>query len=154
MARRRFNRFDAADVDKPGRNKRQDRGNLRNSPNSDRSWICRYEPIRSACTRDWLRDFDLHRARNPVTRRIDRGRRRRRPGKAKRRLSQFVAHAGVLVLATHSEDVIREMCNKAVLMEHGRVASAGSLGEVLIGANISDGAAAASTVMFSLKATR
>ena len=69
-------------------------------------------------------------------------------------LSQFVAHAGVLVLATHSEDVIREMCNKAVLMEHGRVASAGSLGEVLIGANISDGAAAASTVMFSLKATR
>jgi hypothetical protein len=60
------------------------------------------------------------------------------PGKAKRRLSQFVAHAGVLVLAIHSEDVIREMCNKAVLMEHGWVASAGSLG----------------TVMFSLKATQ
>ena len=92
----------------------------------------------SACTRDWLRDFDLRRARNPVTRRIDRDRRRRLPGKAKRRLSQFVAHAGVLVLATHSEDVIREMCNKAVMMEHGWVASAGSLG----------------TVMFSLKATQ
>jgi hypothetical protein len=98
--------------------------------------------------------FDPHRARNPVTRRIDRGRRRRLPGKAKRRLSQFVAHAGVLVLATHSEDVIREMCNKPVLMEHGRVASAGSLGEVLIGANIGDGAATANTGMFSLKATQ
>jgi ABC-type branched-subunit amino acid transport system ATPase component len=64
------------------------------------------------------------------TRRIDRGRRRRLRGKAKHRLSQFVAHAGILVLATHSEDMIREMCNKAVLMEHGRVASAGSPCEV------------------------
>jgi ABC-2 type transport system ATP-binding protein/lipopolysaccharide transport system ATP-binding protein len=50
--------------------------------------------------------------------------------KAKRRLVDFVAHAGILVLASHSETILREMCNKAILLEHGRVLVAGSVDEV------------------------
>jgi len=50
--------------------------------------------------------------------------------KGKQRLEDFVAHAGILVLATHSEDIIREMCNKAVLMEHGHVVVSGSVDEI------------------------
>ena len=50
--------------------------------------------------------------------------------KAKRRLEEFVAQAGILVLATHSETMIRDMCNTAVLLEHGRILAAGSVDEV------------------------
>jgi homopolymeric O-antigen transport system ATP-binding protein len=51
-------------------------------------------------------------------------------GKAKRRLEEFAAHAGIFVLASHSESIIRENCNKALLLEHGRVLAAGSVDEV------------------------
>ena len=50
--------------------------------------------------------------------------------KAKRRLEEFIARAGILVLATHSEAMVREMCNRAVLLEHGRVIAAGTVDEV------------------------
>jgi ABC-type polysaccharide/polyol phosphate transport system ATPase subunit len=50
--------------------------------------------------------------------------------KAKRRLEEFIAHAGILVIATHSENMIRDMCNRAILMEHGRIVRAGSVDEV------------------------
>ena len=50
--------------------------------------------------------------------------------KAKRRIQEFIARAGILVLASHSEAMIRETCNKAVLLEHGRVAAAGTVDEV------------------------
>ena len=50
--------------------------------------------------------------------------------KARRRLHEFVAKAGILVLATHSEQMIRDTCNKAILLEHGRVAAAGAVDEV------------------------
>lgn len=41
--------------------------------------------------------------------------------KADRRLTEFVNHAGILVLASHSEALIRRFCNKSVLMERGKV---------------------------------
>lgn len=50
--------------------------------------------------------------------------------KAKRRLEEFIAQAGILVLATHSEAMIRELCNKAILLEHGKALVAGSVDEV------------------------
>jgi ABC-type polysaccharide/polyol phosphate transport system ATPase subunit len=50
--------------------------------------------------------------------------------KAKDRLADFVARAGILVLASHSEGIIREMCNKAILLEHGRVLVSGSVDDV------------------------
>ncbi len=50
--------------------------------------------------------------------------------KAKRQLEKFVTHAGIFVLASHSESIIREYCSKALLLEHGRMLAAGSVDEV------------------------
>ena len=51
--------------------------------------------------------------------------------KARIRLNDFVERSGILVLATHSENMIREMCGKAVLLEHGRVVAYGPVDEVV-----------------------
>lgn len=50
--------------------------------------------------------------------------------KASKRLDSFIRRAGVLVLASHSEKMIRDMCNKAVLLEHGRIIAMGALDDV------------------------
>jgi ABC-type polysaccharide/polyol phosphate transport system ATPase subunit len=41
--------------------------------------------------------------------------------KAAKRLDSFIERAGVLVLASHAPNLVRRLCNKAVVMEHGRV---------------------------------
>jgi ABC-type polysaccharide/polyol phosphate transport system ATPase subunit len=41
--------------------------------------------------------------------------------KANKRLASFVKDAGILVLASHSQTLIEDFCNKAAIMEHGRV---------------------------------
>ncbi|TMJ01388.1 MAG: ABC transporter ATP-binding protein [Alphaproteobacteria bacterium] len=51
--------------------------------------------------------------------------------KANERLDAFVAKAGILVLASHSLELVRRLCTKAVLMEHGRVKWTGSVEEAL-----------------------
>lgn len=51
--------------------------------------------------------------------------------KASERLRQFTEQVSIIVLSSHSEDLIRRMCNKALLMEHGRVTSSGTTEEVL-----------------------
>jgi ABC-2 type transport system ATP-binding protein len=51
--------------------------------------------------------------------------------KANERLDQFIKKAGILVLASHSVELVRKLCNKAVLMEHGRLVHSGSVNEVL-----------------------
>jgi ABC-2 type transport system ATP-binding protein len=51
--------------------------------------------------------------------------------KANARLEQFVSRAGILVLASHTNDLTRRICNKAILMEHGRIAWSGPLEEGL-----------------------
>ncbi|MEA3016832.1 MAG: lipopolysaccharide transport system ATP-binding protein [Sphingomonadales bacterium] len=50
--------------------------------------------------------------------------------KAERRLKAFVARAGIVVQASHSEQLIRDTCTKVVLLEKGRLAMAGEPGEV------------------------
>jgi ABC-2 type transport system ATP-binding protein/lipopolysaccharide transport system ATP-binding protein len=50
--------------------------------------------------------------------------------KAQRRLDDIVVRAGVLVLASHSEGLARELCNRAILMEHGQVVANGQIGEI------------------------
>jgi ABC-2 type transport system ATP-binding protein/lipopolysaccharide transport system ATP-binding protein len=45
--------------------------------------------------------------------------------KANRRLHEFVRGTGILVLASHSESLIRQFCNKYVLLERGKVVAAG-----------------------------
>ena len=51
--------------------------------------------------------------------------------KANRRLNEFVGGTGILVLASHSEGLVRQFCNKYVLLERGKVAS---MGEGIAGA--------------------
>ena len=51
--------------------------------------------------------------------------------KAKRRMESFVGRSNILVLASHSLDLIRRWCDKAVLLEEGRVVAFGPLDDVM-----------------------
>ncbi|PZO79236.1 MAG: sugar ABC transporter ATP-binding protein [Mesorhizobium amorphae] len=51
--------------------------------------------------------------------------------KAKARLREFVRDAGILVLASHAEELLREWCETALWMEHGRVRGYGPLEDIL-----------------------
>jgi ABC-2 type transport system ATP-binding protein len=51
--------------------------------------------------------------------------------KAKTRLSQLVERAGLLVFASHSDELLGQLCNKAVWLEHGRIKQQGGLRDVL-----------------------
>lgn len=51
--------------------------------------------------------------------------------KARRRLAEFMDRAGIVVLASHQEALLRDMCNKVVLMQHGRVVATGGIDEIL-----------------------
>lgn len=51
--------------------------------------------------------------------------------KSKRRLSELVDRAGLLVFASHSDEFLRELCDTAIWMEHGQVRQQGELEEVL-----------------------
>lgn len=50
--------------------------------------------------------------------------------KAEARLRAFVGRAGIVLQASHSEEVIRETCTRAVLLDHGRAILAGTPDEV------------------------
>jgi len=45
--------------------------------------------------------------------------------KANRRLQEFTSRAAIIVLASHSEQLVKQVCSTAVLMDHGRVVSTG-----------------------------
>jgi ABC-2 type transport system ATP-binding protein/lipopolysaccharide transport system ATP-binding protein len=45
--------------------------------------------------------------------------------KANRRLKEFVDRAGILVLASHSEALVRRFCNKYAKLERGRIVAEG-----------------------------
>lgn len=51
--------------------------------------------------------------------------------KAQARLAAFVARAGILVLASHSDGLLASLCTRALRLEHGRLVSDGPLREVL-----------------------
>lgn len=51
--------------------------------------------------------------------------------KAERRLVELVGGSAILVLASHSEGIVRSTCNKAVLLKQGTVAHVGAVDEVL-----------------------
>ncbi len=51
--------------------------------------------------------------------------------KANKRLEHFIAGTGVLVLASHSEALVRRFCNKSVVLQHGAVRWVGELEEGL-----------------------
>jgi ABC-type polysaccharide/polyol phosphate transport system ATPase subunit len=51
--------------------------------------------------------------------------------KAQARLSRFLSSAGILVISTHSMDIVKKWCNKAILMHKGRVVMMGEVDETI-----------------------
>jgi ABC-type polysaccharide/polyol phosphate transport system ATPase subunit len=51
--------------------------------------------------------------------------------KAEGRLSRFYEKCGIMVVASHSDDLIRKLCNKALLLEKGRQIAIGPVEEIL-----------------------
>jgi ABC-type polysaccharide/polyol phosphate transport system ATPase subunit len=51
--------------------------------------------------------------------------------KAKARIDNFLGKAHIVVLASHSSELIREICNKAVLMQAGRIIEFGTVEDIL-----------------------
>lgn len=51
--------------------------------------------------------------------------------KANKRIDALIERSSILVLATHSDQMIRSMCNKVVLMDQGKAVRIGPVEEVL-----------------------
>lgn len=51
--------------------------------------------------------------------------------KAKERLIRYVGDSGIVVLATHSTDLLKDMCSKAVWIDHGTIRKVGDCEDVL-----------------------
>jgi ABC-2 type transport system ATP-binding protein len=51
--------------------------------------------------------------------------------KSKKRLAELVDRAGLLVFASHSDEFLRDLCDSAMWMEHGRIRQRGGIEEVL-----------------------
>jgi len=51
--------------------------------------------------------------------------------KAKERLENFYNKINIIVLASHSNELVKQLCNKAILLEHGKIIAAGTVDEVL-----------------------
>ena len=51
--------------------------------------------------------------------------------KANKRIDGLIQRSSILVLASHSDALIRSMCNKAVLMDQGKALKIGEVNEVL-----------------------
>ena len=51
--------------------------------------------------------------------------------KARQRLDEIVARAGILVLASHDVDLIKSTCNRAIMLQEGRITAAGTTDEIL-----------------------
>lgn len=50
--------------------------------------------------------------------------------KAQRRMETFVGRSNILVIASHSQEILKNWCNKAILLSHGEVIAAGLVDEV------------------------
>ncbi|WP_375458318.1 ABC transporter ATP-binding protein [uncultured Enterovirga sp.] len=53
--------------------------------------------------------------------------------RAQQRITQFVERASILVFASHNNDILAQFCNRAVLLESGRIVLSGSV-EAVVGA--------------------
>jgi ABC-type polysaccharide/polyol phosphate transport system ATPase subunit len=50
--------------------------------------------------------------------------------RAMRRVNEFFSRSRILVLASHAEPLVRSTCNKAALMQNGRIVAVGGVDEV------------------------
>jgi homopolymeric O-antigen transport system ATP-binding protein len=51
--------------------------------------------------------------------------------KAQRRMEQFVGTSSILVLASHSTDLLRKWCNRGIMLQHGRIVAQGHIKDVI-----------------------
>ena len=51
--------------------------------------------------------------------------------KAKRRVDSLIERSSILILASHSDVLIRSFCNKAILMQSGKIRFGGAVDEVI-----------------------
>jgi ABC-type polysaccharide/polyol phosphate transport system ATPase subunit len=51
--------------------------------------------------------------------------------KAQRRMETFVGSSSILVLASHSAELLRKWCNRGILLQQGQIAAVGNIDEVL-----------------------
>lgn len=51
--------------------------------------------------------------------------------KTRQRTMEFIDQSDILVLASHSKDIMQDICNKAILMNHGQIMMTGTVDEVL-----------------------
>lgn len=51
--------------------------------------------------------------------------------KARLRIEEYISGARILVLASHNNAILREFCNRAILIESGRIIKFGSVNEVI-----------------------
>ncbi len=51
--------------------------------------------------------------------------------KAVNRLLSLIERSGILVFSTHSESLLRQLCNKVMLLEHGEIKAFGETEEIL-----------------------
>ena len=51
--------------------------------------------------------------------------------KAKQRLDAMINRARIMVLASHSDELVRKLCNRAILMQNGEIVASGSTDEML-----------------------
>jgi ABC-type polysaccharide/polyol phosphate transport system ATPase subunit len=50
--------------------------------------------------------------------------------RAETRFTQFIGRSRILVLASHSDSMIRAMCNRAILLENGKMLAIGEVNEI------------------------
>lgn len=51
--------------------------------------------------------------------------------KAERRMAELVSNAQILVIASHSKELIRKNCNRVIWLEHGKIKMDGKPEDVL-----------------------
>jgi ABC-type polysaccharide/polyol phosphate transport system ATPase subunit len=51
--------------------------------------------------------------------------------RATKRMEEFIGRSRIVVLASHSNQLIKSMCNKAALMDSGRVIATGDVDDIL-----------------------
>ncbi len=51
--------------------------------------------------------------------------------RAAKQVETLIDRSSIVVLASQSEDLIRRICNRAILLDHGRIIADGPVGEVL-----------------------
>ncbi len=61
--------------------------------------------------------------------------------KAHRRMEEFVRASSILVLASHSMELLQQWCNRGIFLQHGRIAASGDIAGVVAAYEESVGAA-------------